>query len=113
MIRRRWTLILSLAALAASALIGLGLMQMTHTSSLEAAQERAALLTPFATAIRVLLIMLTALLWEPLCRAIARRRGLDREHLAALLAWRWRAVGWLVVIELILGQNILNRFITS
>jgi hypothetical protein len=35
---------------------------------------------------------------------------LGAEHPAPLAAQRWRVVTWGVVLELILGQEILNRF---
>ena len=32
---------------------------------------------------------------------------------ARLLSLRWRIVTWLVVIELMLGQNLLGRFMSA
>jgi hypothetical protein len=29
------------------------------------------------------------------------------------MAWRWRVLGWWVVLELVLGQELLNRFLAA
>jgi len=38
---------------------------------------------------------------------------IDAEDRAQLLTLRWRVTAWMVVIELILGQNLLGQFFTA
>ena len=113
MIRRRWFLALSLLALFLAFVIGAVLFEAARMSSLEDVQASLAHLTPSATAVRVTLIALVAIFWPQIAAFIARRNGYDAEAAAALQAWRWRLVGWLIVIELVIGQNVLNRFIVT
>ena len=113
MIRRRWLLTLSLLALFLAFVVGAALWQVARVSSLEAVQAHLAHLAVYASAVRVTLIALVAIFWPRLAAFIARRNGYDAEDTAELQAWRWRLVGWLVVIELVVGQDIFNRFLVT
>jgi hypothetical protein len=113
MIRRRWLLALSLLALFLAFVVGAGLLQVARVSSLEDVAADLARLTPYATAVRVTLIALVAIFWRQITGFIARRNGYDAERTAELQAWRWRLVGWLVLLELVIGQDTVNRFIEA
>ena len=110
MIQRRWTLFFSLLALVLAFLGGYGLLGMVEAEGLAAVQARVARLHPFATAVRLVLIALVAAFWGRIARFLAARYRLGAAGEAALVAWRWRAVTWLLVIELVLGQDLLNHF---
>lgn len=110
-LRRRWFLTLSLAAAFGVIAVGLVLWQAVGLSSLTTVSERVAAAKPFTSAIRCALIGLLALAWPWLPALWAGADGNeDRTH-ARWMALRWRVVGWLIVIELVLGQNLIGRFL--
>ena len=110
-LRRRWFLTLSLVAVGGVIAVGLVLWQAVEVNSLSTVSERVAAAKPFASAIRFALIGLLALAWPWLPALWAGADGNeDRTH-ARWMALRWRVVGWLIVIELVLGQNLIGRFL--
>ena len=111
--RRRWFVLLTLLAFGLALGIGVFLWYSVQTSSVVAIQTRIDVIKPVATAIRLLLIGLVALAWPAMTRALHRWGCIDEAGVGRLLSQRWRIVTWLVVIELMLGQNLLGRFLTS
>jgi hypothetical protein len=93
--------------------IGAFLWQSVQTSSVVAIQTRIDVMKPAFTTIRFLLIGLVALLWPALTNMLHRWGCVDEAEEAQLLSMRWRIVTWLVVIELMLGQNLLSRFMSA
>lgn len=110
-VRRRWFLTLSLVAVGGVIAVGLVLWQAVEVSSLSTVSERVAAAKPFASAIRFALIGLLALAWPWLPALWAGANGNDDRTHALWMALRWRLIGWLVVIELVLGQNLIGRFL--
>ncbi len=82
-------------------------------TSLATVAERIASIKPFADGIRFLLIALLALFWPRLVAVAARARSSDERTTAHWLALRWRVTGWLVIIELVLGQGLFGRFLAA
>ena len=111
--RRRWFVLLTLLAFGLALGIGAFLWQSMQTSSVVAIQSRIDVLKPVLTAIRFLLIGLVALLWPAFTRGLHRWGRVDEAGAARLLSQRWRIVTWMVVIELVLGQNLLGRFMSA
>ena len=112
-IRRRWFVLLTLLAFGLALGIGAFLWQSVQTSSVTALQTRIEVMKPAFTTIRLLLIGLVALSWPAVTRALHRRGRVDEAGAARLLSLRWRILTWLVTIELMLGQNLLSRFLTA
>jgi len=112
-IRRRWFVLLTLLAFGLALGIGAFLWHAVQTSSVAAIQTRIEVMKPVATAIRLLLIGLVALAWPAMTRGLHRWGRVDEAGAARLLSLRWRIVIWLGVIELVLGQNLLSRFLTA
>ena len=110
-LRRRWFLTLSLVAVGGVIAVGLVLWQAVGLSSLSTVSERVAAAKPFASAIRLALIGLLALAWPRLPVFWAGANGNDDRTHVRWMALRWRVVGWLLVIELVLGQNLIVRFL--
>ena len=110
-LRRRWFLTLSLVAVGGVIAVGLVLWQAVGLSSLSTVSERVAAAKPFASAIRFALIGLLALAWPWLPALWAGADGNDDRTHARWMALRWRVAGWLLVIELVLGQNLIGRFL--
>ena len=110
-LRRRWFLTLSLVAVGGVIAVGLVLWQAVELNSLSTVSGRVAAAKPFASAIRFALIGLLALAWPWLPALWAGADRNDARTHARWMALRWRAVGWLIVIELVLGQNLIVRFL--
>jgi hypothetical protein len=110
-LRRRWFLTLSLVAVGGVIAVGLVLWHAVGLSSLSTVSERVAAAKPFASAIRFALIGALALAWPWLPAFWAGANGNDDRTHARWMALRWRVVGWLIVIELVLGQNLIGRFL--
>ena len=110
-LRRRWFLTLSLVAVGGVIAVGLVLWQAVGLSSLSTVSERVAAAKPFASAIRLALIGLLALAWPRLPVFWAGANGNDDRTHVRWMALRWRVAGWLLVIELVLGQNLIGRFL--
>ena len=111
--RRRWTLVLTLLAFALALAIGGLLWQAVETASVVAIQGKVAAVTPVFTILRLSVIVVIALLWPMLMGAFHRLGRIDDARRAELLAVRWRIVAWLVVIEVVVGQNLLGQVVSA
>ncbi len=108
-LRRRWFLLLTLLAFALALSIGGILWHSVQTSSVSEIQSRIDALKPVFTGIRLFLIVLLAMAWPFLTSGIHRWGRIDEGQRDTLDNLRWRIVTWLVVIELVLGQNLLGQ----
>ena len=111
--RRRWFVLLTLLAFGLALGIGAFLWHVVQTSSVVALQTRIEVMKPVVTAIRLLLIGLVALSWPAMTRGLHQWGRVDEAGVGRLSSLRWRIVTWLVVIELMLGQNLLGRFMSA
>ena len=107
--RRRWFVLLTLLAFILALAAGGLLWQAVETSSVSALQTRVAAMKPVFTGIRLLLIALVALTWPLVTQRLYRAGRIDAAQATTLKALRWRIVTWLMVIELVLGQNLLGQ----
>lgn len=111
--RRRWFVLLTLLVFGLALGIGAFLWQAVQASSLVAIQTSIELMKPLFTTVRLLLIGLVALAWPAMTRTLHRRGRIDEGGAGRLLSLRWRFVTWLLIIELLLGQNLLSRFLVA
>jgi hypothetical protein len=111
--RKSWFVGLSLLALALVLAVGALLWQAVELTSLAAVSERIEGIKPVAGAVRLLLIGLLALFWQRLVDLVAHARNANDCTRTHWLALRWRVTGWLLVIELVLGQDLLGRFLSA
>ncbi|MCP5409871.1 MAG: hypothetical protein H6963_11295 [Chromatiaceae bacterium] len=107
--RRRALLGFSVLAVVLTAGIGYLLWQATELSSVSQVSDQIEQFKPLAGAVRLALIGLLAALWPRLIQLAHSLGRIDQEKRDSLLALRWRVVGWLLVIELLLGQNLFGR----
>jgi len=110
-IRRRWFFLLTLLAFGLALGIGVILWRSVETTSVVAVQTRIDALKPLLTGIRLSLIALVAIAWPWIVNILQRWGRLDETQAENLLAVRWRIVTWLVVIELVLGQNLFGQVV--
>jgi len=111
--RRRGLLGFSLLAVVLAIGVGTLLWQTVGVSSVSRVSDGVQQLKPVAAATRLGLIALLAALWPRLVERAYRYGRVDESKRAHLLAQRWRVVAWLLVIELMLGQNLLGQFLTA
>ncbi len=110
-IRRRWSIGLSIVALGVIFAVGAILWHVVENSSLATVSKQIEQLKPFANTLRFLLIGTLALLWPRLISWVHLHKRINATEKSRLLAIRWRMIAWLLIIELMVGQNLLNRFI--
>ena len=110
-LRRRWFFLLTLLALALALGLGGILWHSVETSSVSKMQAQVDSLKPVFTGFRLLLIALVAIAWPFVTNNLHRWGRIDKAQVTTMLALRWRVVTWLVVIELVLGQNLLGQIL--
>ena len=108
--RRRWFIGLSLLAVGLLFAVGALLWQAAELSSLSTVSDQVVRLKPFAGAIRLLLIGILAALWPRLVDLAVHYGRVDAAERSKLYALRWRVVAWLLIIELMMGQDLVSRF---
>ena len=111
--RRSGLVVMSLLAFILVLAVGAYLWQAIEASSLSMVQAQIGQLKPFLTTLRLLLIGLIALFWPTMMNLLHRSGRIDAEGRVRLLTLRWRVTAWMMVIELILGQNLLGQFLAA
>jgi hypothetical protein len=95
-----------------TALTGSVLWNSIQTHSVQTLRDQLDSWRPLFAGIRWTLIGSVALGWPVLCRCLVRSCYPGNSKTRQLIDLRWRVVGWLLVIELILGQNVLVKLMT-
>ncbi len=108
-LRRRGFFLLTLLAFTLALVAGGILWYSVETSSVNEVQTRVDAMKPIFTGIRLFLIILIAVLWPFVTNNFHRVGRIDKAQATTMLALRWRIVIWLVVFELVLGQNLLGQ----
>jgi len=108
--RRRGFLGLSLLAVALTIIVGVVLWQAVELFSVAQVSVQIDQIRPFASLVRFAFIGGVAALWPKLIRLVYRYGRVDEARRDDILAQRWHVVGWLLVIELVLGQDLFGRF---
>jgi len=109
--RRRGFVGLSFLAIALTIGVGAVLWQVVEMSSVSRVSAQIDEIRPFASVVRLAFIGAVAALWPKLAHLAYRHGRIDEARRDDLLALRWRVVGWLLVIELVLGQDLLGRMV--
>ena len=104
---------LTLLAAALTLVFGRLLWHSVETSSVVGIQGQVTTMKPVLTILRLLVIAVLTLLWPMLVGVFHRWCRIDDARRAELLAVRWRIVAWLVVIEVVVGQNLLGQVISA
>ncbi len=93
--------------------IGTVLMHTIQISSVLAVQSSIDSYKPLLTGLRFIVIGLIAYAWPKLIQYAQQSGRISQERGTQLLSLRWRMVGWLLIIELVLGQNLVGRVLTA
>ena len=90
-------------------MIGAVLMVSLQGSSIGALQSRILSYKSELTVMRLAMIGLIAFAWPRFLQYAHRSGRISKDCSSELMSLRWRVVGWLLVIELLLGQNLIWR----
>ena len=113
MAKRPWFLRLCVLTIVSAIIIGAVLMVLLKSTSLESLQSSIDDTRTQMTAIRLMIIGLMALIWPILVQQTERSGAISIERSTELKKLRWRFISWLLVIELLLGQNFLWRLLQT
>ena len=86
-------------------------MYALQLSTVAAVQSRIDSYTPYLTGLRLLIIALIAYAWPKLIQYAQRSGRISTEGETQLQSLRWRMVNWLLIIELLLGQNLVGHLL--
>ena len=108
-LRRRWFLLLTLLAFVLAVGTGGILWYSVEMSSISEIQSRVDAMKPVFAGSRLFLIAVMAMAWPFLVNGLHRWGRIDAVQASTMRALRWRVVTWLVVIEGVLGHNLLGQ----
>ena len=109
--RKGFLLLTTLAALL-TGLVGFLLMHRLQTESVQSVQHSLDVWRMTLMLIRWTAITLVALSWNYLIARLVSIGVISHDRVASLIEMRWRAVTWLVVLELVLGQGVLVKAVS-
>lgn len=109
--RKSFLLLTTLAALLAG-LVGFLLMHRLQTESVQSVQHSLDVWRTTLLLIRWTAITLVAVSWNYFVDRLAGMGMISHDRAASLIEMRWRAVTWLVVLELVLGQGVLVKAVS-
>ena len=89
--------------------VGYLLMHQLQTQSVQSVQHSINAWRMALTLLRWTLIAFVALGWNHLITRLASVGFITHSKVKSLTALRWRAVTWLVLVELVLGQGALVK----
>jgi hypothetical protein len=104
---------MTLIAVFAAIIVATVLWQSTQLSSFGAVATHVDAMKPWATGVRLCAIAALAFAWPKFSPGNAPSGGDDIATHARWIALRWRVIGWLLVIELLLGQGLFRAVVAS
>ena len=109
--RKGFLLLTTLAALL-TGLVGFLLMHWLQTESVQSVQHSLDVWRMTLMLIRWTSITLVALSWSYFIARLTSVGMISYDKVASLTEMRWRAVTWLVLLELVLGQGVLVKAVS-
>ncbi len=109
--KRKGFLIATLVAALLTALVGYWLMHRLQTDSVQSIQQSIDTWRLTLTLCRWIVIALVALGWNVGVEHLTKTGKINSAQADQLHRYRWRAVTWLVVLELVLGQGLVVKFL--
>ena len=104
--KRRWTRRLTVLASVSSLILGIILWQCLPPSALDSTANQISKLKDRASVVRLIAIAAFFLAWPFVICLASRNIEPSASHIRGA---RYRVCGWLLVIELVIGQNLLGR----
>ena len=84
---------------------------MVEMSSVVVIQTQVDAMKPIMSGIRLFIIALVAMAWPFVTGSLHRWGLINKAQVIQMLALRWHSVIWLLVIELVLGQNLFGQVV--
>ena len=109
--QRKGFLITTLVAALLTALVGYWLMHRLQTDSVQSIQQSIDTWRLTLTLCRWTVIALVAFGWNVGVEHLAKIGKIHSAQADQLHRYRWRAVTWLVILELVLGQGLVVQFL--
>ena len=113
MSKRRWFLRLCVLTIVSVITIGAALIISLKSTSLESLRANIDDYRINMTVARLSLIGLIALIWPKLVQSSELSGAISIERSIELKDFRWRIISWLLLIELLLGQNLIWRLLQT
>jgi len=110
--RRKGFLVLTTLAALLTGVVGYLLMHQLQTQSVQSVQHSINAWRMALACVRWTLIAFVALGWNHLITRLASTGSITRSTVALLTALRWRAITWLVLLELVIGQGMLAKAVS-
>ena len=110
---RRWFLRLTILAIVLALTVSAVLMQAFQISSVVTVQSTINSYTPYSAGLRFVVIGLIAYAWPKLIQYAQHSGRIGKERGTELESLRWRIVLWLLIIELLVGQNLVGRLLST
>ena len=110
---RRWFLRLTILTIVLAFTISTVLMHGLEISSVIAVQSIVNSYTPYLTGLRFMVIGLIAYAWPKLIQYAQHSGRMSKERGTELESLRWRIVLWLLIIELLVGQNLIGHLLSA
>jgi hypothetical protein len=111
--QRRCFLRMTLLAIVLALIIGSILMYAVQLSSITAVHGQVNTYGAWLGILRLVFIACVALLWGPIVRQLRAGNRIYGIRMHELLALRWRVIAWLLILELLIGQDLVPRLITT
>ena len=109
--KRKGFLIATLLAVLLTALVGYWLMHRLQTDSVQSIQQSIDTWRLTLTLCRWTVIALVAFGWKVGVEHLTKTGKINSAQADQLHRYRWRAVTWLVVLELVLSQGLVVKFL--
>lgn len=110
--RRKSFLLLTTLAALLTGLVGFLLMHRLQTESVQSVQHSLDAWWMTLMLIRWAAITPVAVSWNYLIARLVSIGVISHDRIASLIEMRWRAVTWLVLLELVLGQGVLVKAVS-
>ena len=111
--RSRWFWRFTLLAIILALVIVALLWRTLEIAAITDIQTRIEGLKPIFTGIRWVLIGLVAGFWSVITNGQYQLGPIDVSEKNQLQELRWRVLVWLVLLELVLGQNLISHFLQA
>lgn len=109
--KRKGFLIATFVAALLAALVGYWLMHRLQTDSVQSVQQSIDDWRLTLTLCRWMIIALVGFGWNIGVERLAKIGKIHSAQADQLHRYRWRAVTWLVILELVLGQGLVVKFL--
>ena len=111
--QRRWFIRMTILTIGLALVIGSILMFALQLSTVTTVQNQVTTYGSWLSLFRLALIACVALLWRPIVRLLHASNRVYEIDMHDLLALRWRVIAWLLILELLIGQNLFPRLIAA